>query len=77
MLTLGQSRSHTPEPGFPHDVRRHSFTTRLLYTLIPSQVYYKTHTLDMLHEGMVEDMLALYNDGFKVPFLKIYRGLFY
>ncbi|CAE7452303.1 unnamed protein product [Symbiodinium sp. CCMP2592] len=51
----------------------HSFTTRLLYTLVPSQVYYKKYTLDMLHAGMVEDLLALYNDGFKVPFLEIYR----
>ncbi|CAE7298459.1 unnamed protein product, partial [Symbiodinium sp. CCMP2456] len=52
----------------PHFINSsgHSFTTRLLYTLIPSQVYYKRHTLDMLHQGMVDDMLALYNDGFTV-----------
>ena len=43
-------------------IPRHSFTTRLLYTCIPSQMY-ANDTLDTLLDAMVEDLEHLHLNG--------------
>ena len=45
---------------------RHSFTSRLLYTVLPSELYVGDKTLDQLHATLVEDLQSLYYDGLKV-----------
>ena len=42
---------------------RHSFSTRLLATVIPSELYVGDKTLDAIHRAMTEDLLKLYHDG--------------
>ncbi|CAE7387373.1 unnamed protein product [Symbiodinium necroappetens] len=44
----------------------HSFTSRLLFTVMPAELYYKKQTLDMLHTAMVNDLQACYKDGITV-----------
>ncbi|CAE7301333.1 unnamed protein product [Symbiodinium microadriaticum] len=46
----------------------HSFTSRLLYTVVPSELY-ASNTIDKLHEALVRDMQTLYNDGIQVACL--------
>ncbi|CAE7756328.1 unnamed protein product [Symbiodinium sp. CCMP2456] len=48
---------------------QHSFTTRLLYSVIPSELYVGDRTLDTLHAAMTEDLLQLYHDGITVAWL--------
>ncbi|CAE6938036.1 unnamed protein product [Symbiodinium natans] len=52
-------------PGFTNS-SGHSFTTRMLYTVVPAQLYYAPKTIDTLHEAMVRDMNSLYFDGLSV-----------
>ena len=47
---------------------RHSFTTRMLFTVVPSQ-YYTTSTVDCLHKALVADWLNLYENGISVDHL--------
>ncbi|CAE7240362.1 unnamed protein product [Symbiodinium sp. CCMP2456] len=47
-------------------LKRHSFTSRLLFTVMPSENYYKKQTLNMLHDAMVKDMQKCYKDGITV-----------
>ncbi|CAE7493178.1 unnamed protein product [Symbiodinium microadriaticum] len=42
---------------------QHSFTSRLLFTVMPSENYYKKQTLDMLHAAMVKDLETCYKEG--------------
>ena len=50
---------------------RHSFTTRLLFTVVPSELYVGDETLDALHTAMVADMKELCENGFSV--LELHR----
>ena len=54
------------KPSIDPIVARHSFTSRLLFTVMPSELYYKKQTLDMLHGAMVNDLQSLYSDGITV-----------
>ena len=45
---------------------RHSFTSRLLFTVVPSELYHGDETLDCLHEAMVQDLNSLYETGLSV-----------
>eukprot|EP00439_Symbiodinium_sp_Y106_P079968 s223_g18.t1 len=44
---------------------KHSFTTRLLFAVVPSE-YYASRTLEVLHRALVEDWLKLYEEGLTV-----------
>ncbi|CAE7945255.1 unnamed protein product, partial [Symbiodinium sp. KB8] len=44
----------------------HSFTSRLLFTVVPSELYHGDETLDCLHEAMVQDLNSLYETGLSV-----------
>ncbi|CAE7529160.1 PRX [Symbiodinium sp. CCMP2456] len=52
-------------------LRRHSFTSRLLYTVVPSELY-ASNTIDKLHEAMVRDMRTLYYDGIEAAWLHLF-----
>ena len=46
---------------------RHSFTTRLLYTVVPSTWYAKDDaTIDALHQCLADDMGDLFHHGVSV-----------
>lgn len=46
---------------------RHSFTTRLLYSLIPSSMYAKEfNTIDAFSEGMARDFESMFRDGITI-----------
>ena len=53
---------------------RHSFTTRLLVTVVPSEIYVGDRTLDDLHEALAKDVLAMYHDGLEAPRLSSCNG---
>ena len=46
------------------DHPRHSFSTRLLFTVLPSELYVGDTTLDALHAALVEDLLRLHHEGY-------------
>ncbi|OLP73971.1 hypothetical protein AK812_SmicGene46627 [Symbiodinium microadriaticum] len=48
----------------------HSLTTRMLFTVIPSQLYSNDATLRALLDGMTADLQELYQDGVEVMFHK-------
>ena len=52
-----------------HVRARHSFTSRLLYTIVPSEVYHGDNTLDKLHSALADDLLRMYNEGLNVACL--------
>ena len=45
---------------------RHTFTTRLLFTVVPAETYVGEKTLDALHTALVQDIMSLYEDGMSV-----------
>lgn len=46
---------------------RHSFTTRLLYTVMPATMYAKKDSsIDALMEGIASDFIRLFNEGISV-----------
>ena len=46
---------------------RHSYTTRLLSTILPSACYaHNDKSIDGLHQAMVEDLQALAEDGVEI-----------
>ena len=49
---------------------RHSFSTRLLYTVVPSELYVSSRTLDTLNKALTLDYLDLYNHGLKAVSIK-------
>lgn len=51
---------------------RHTYTTRLLFTCLPSENYAPGGaSLECLLESMVSDCNKLYADGFEVPRLQV------
>ena len=51
---------------------RHTYTTRLLYTVLPAEMYAPDGaSLQCLMECMVENINKLYTEGFQVPSLHI------
>ena len=58
-----------PDQKFPSGTAnlRHSFTTRLLYTLMPATLYAKNDlSIDALMAGIATDLTALFNHGVSV-----------
>ncbi|CAE7220137.1 unnamed protein product [Symbiodinium sp. CCMP2592] len=49
----------------PEFTNSHSFTTRLLFAVVPSE-YYASRTLEVLHRALVDDWLKLYEEGLTV-----------
>ena len=51
---------------------RHSFTTRLVYTVVPSE-YYAAGTIDCLHRALADDVMKLYEEGLEVTCMHSWR----
>ena len=46
---------------------RHSFCSRLLFTVIPARCYHGDTTIFKLLESLAEDCASLFQDGLDVP----------
>ncbi|CAE7278688.1 unnamed protein product [Symbiodinium pilosum] len=55
----------------------HSFTTRLLFSAVRSELYHGDATLDALNLALTNDLLGLYNDGLEVLWLILHSGFFH
>ena len=55
---------------------RHSFSSRLLYTVVPSELYVTHRTLDTLLASLVADYCNLYNTGLKAPYERKLHALY-
>lgn len=47
----------------------HSFNSRLLHSVMPGELYEGDHSVQILQDGLVDDLQKLYRDGFEVPSL--------
>lgn len=45
----------------------HSFLSRMLHTVFPSEQYVADDSIEALNEDMAKDCIKLFYDGFEVP----------
>ena len=62
MMMLYHSKLYKLKPMPFQLLTRRSFTSRMLFTVVPSE-FYAANTLDCLHQALVDDRLILYERG--------------